>query len=209
MPAAPAATSPTNTNAGVSPTGAAAVAAAGNWKQRLPILRIQGGADPKPGDPPPAAALSNKERISLVSQFQEVQTQAKEALTAITDADAAHRQAPEFADVMSRGLDLLRQIRLGGGLPKPEPPPSGPQQGGLVGAALRAQAERATGPALIKSDQEAVQQIDAELARAGQLPGVMPIIEEELLKRATSDPNGALAAALVERGVAVPGAAPK
>ena len=198
---------PTTANPGALPisgtTPAATAADPANWRQRVPMVRLQPDADPRPGEPSAPAGDPN-EPDQWVQEVRSIQNQLVETLPTIVDVDAARRIAPAWADLTASGLDAVRKIRRSGGMPKRKPQPAAGDGGGGRGMSLQAIAARAVAQ---NQEPELLGQIDIELQRVSQLPGAMAILEEELRKRATNDPTGALAAALAERGIAVPGAA--
>lgn len=175
------------------------------WRQRIPLVRIQPDALPQPGDPPPTVA-PREELVSLIEQVQAIQSQQRDLLKQMADLDATRRNAPAWADQTAQGLELVRQLRRAGGPPKPEAAPAR-GAGGLAAAAQRIEAAKAGRTAA--DDQALVAEIEAEFARLSQVQGAMAVLDAELLARATREPTSALAAALVQRGITVPGAPAK
>jgi DNA-directed RNA polymerase subunit RPC12/RpoP len=171
-----------------------------NWRQRVPLVRLLPDTQPAAGEAP-AAQKSRDELLSLVKKVQAVQTQLQECLGQINDTDAAKRMASQWADMTSQGLDDVRQIRQAGGLPKVDPaqPPSAGT--GLLGAAMAQEKAKLANPG--PHDQEATQRLEAELTRINQFPGAMTTLETALGERAAREPQGALAAALAQRGVTI------
>ena len=142
-----------------------------------------------------APASDQNEASGLLQELRNSQQAQVDLLSQITSPESAKSVAPKWADVLAEGLDRTKRLRLAGGPPKPGSRPTG---GGLAAAARAAAAE--------KPDTEEVAQIDAGLQRAGAIEGVAPILEAALAERASREPQGALAEALIKRGVSIPGA---
>jgi phage FluMu protein Com len=177
----------------VSPTTAPAAAAdPANWRQRMPVVRVEGDGNPRAGETPVPAA-NPSDPMSWVIEVMEVETQIAENLKQIMDVESAKRVAPTWAGLMERGLDRVRKIRLAGGPPKPQPNPGG--GGGLRARALAASATT--------QELENLAKVEGEMLRIASMAGAMPILEAALLDQARRDPTGALAAVLTERGVAI------
>ena len=81
---------------------------AANWKQRIPIVRIAGEANPRPGETstPPS---NPSEPQQLLADANSGATQLAENLQQITDQDSARRVAPLWAEITAKGLDNVRR----------------------------------------------------------------------------------------------------
>ena len=140
----------------------------------------------------------------MPSEIKNLEEQIVGDLRQIADADAAKRLAPHWADLTAQGLSQIAKLRQLGGPPKPDPSkPTGGLTGGLIGAARAAAGEIAV------DDKETVAAAEAEVQRACQVPGVMPILEAALMESAGREQGAALGAALGKLRIGAPGAAAK